>query len=168
MSPDGTYHVTDREAHAWPEVFLADFGWVAFEPTPGRAVPGGEDYTGVRSPTGPAGTDPGASAATTVAPTTVAAPSEATATTLPEEEPAAPAEAGEDDGSSLLTDPRALLALAALAYGVGGPVAGRLRRSRRRARAATPTDRVLVAWDEAGEDLALAGLGRQPSETAAE
>jgi hypothetical protein len=26
----------------------------------------------------------------------------------------------------------------------------------------------MVAWDEAGDDLALAGLGRQPSETAAE
>ncbi|HWC11827.1 MAG TPA: DUF3488 and transglutaminase-like domain-containing protein, partial [Acidimicrobiales bacterium] len=59
-TPDGAYHVTDREAHAWPEVYLAGFGWVAFEPTPGRAVPGGEVYTGIGSSAAPAGGDPAA------------------------------------------------------------------------------------------------------------
>lgn len=34
---DGTaieYVVTGRQAHAWPELYFADFGWVRFEPTP--------------------------------------------------------------------------------------------------------------------------------------
>lgn len=33
------FHVFGRHAHAWPEVFLGEYGWVAFEPTPGRSGP---------------------------------------------------------------------------------------------------------------------------------
>ncbi|HWS45824.1 MAG TPA: transglutaminaseTgpA domain-containing protein, partial [Acidimicrobiia bacterium] len=37
---DGLYHVRNRDAHAWPEVWLGrDIGWYAFEPTPGHADP---------------------------------------------------------------------------------------------------------------------------------
>ncbi|WP_372594434.1 transglutaminaseTgpA domain-containing protein [Actinotalea sp.] len=32
---DGTYRVSARRAHAWPELWFADAGWVRFEPTPG-------------------------------------------------------------------------------------------------------------------------------------
>ena len=35
----GLWRVTTREAHAWPEVFLAGLGWTPFEPTPGRVLP---------------------------------------------------------------------------------------------------------------------------------
>ena len=31
---DGTYVVTGRLAHAWPELYFEDHGWVRFEPTP--------------------------------------------------------------------------------------------------------------------------------------
>jgi hypothetical protein len=41
-------------------------------------------------------------------------------------------------------------------------------RRRRRLAATTPAQRVLVAWDEAEEDLAATGLGQQRWETAAE
>ena len=41
------YLVRGKHAHAWPEVFLAGVGWVAFEPTPGRGAPGAQNYTGV-------------------------------------------------------------------------------------------------------------------------
>jgi transglutaminase-like putative cysteine protease len=60
---DGWYSVTGKNAHAWPEIRLSDGSWVAFEPTPGRSVPGGEGITGV--PFTPAQDDP---TATTVAP----------------------------------------------------------------------------------------------------
>ena len=168
LRPDGTYHVTDRQAHAWPEVYLAGFGWVTFEPTPGRAPPGGSDYTGIPDPAVPAGTDPAAPTASTVAPTTVPAADGVTATTEPREETAEPPAADSDRSSWPVPGPLTALAAAVLAYVGGVPLLGRLHRSRRRARATTPTTRVLVAWEEAGDDLALAGLGRQPSETVAE
>ena len=47
LRDDGLYHVYDRHAHAWPEVWFDGFGWVSFEPTPGRGEPGAESHTGV-------------------------------------------------------------------------------------------------------------------------
>ncbi|MDQ3671052.1 MAG: DUF3488 and transglutaminase-like domain-containing protein [Actinomycetota bacterium] len=38
---DGTWIVTDHEAHAWVEVWFAGQGWVPFDPTPGRGTFGG-------------------------------------------------------------------------------------------------------------------------------
>ena len=35
----GTYNVTDRDAHAWVEVWFPKFGWMPFEPTPSRELP---------------------------------------------------------------------------------------------------------------------------------
>ncbi|MEM1335325.1 MAG: DUF3488 and transglutaminase-like domain-containing protein, partial [Actinomycetota bacterium] len=39
---DGTFSVLGKNAHAWPEVWFDGFGWVPFEPTPGRGAPGAE------------------------------------------------------------------------------------------------------------------------------
>ena len=36
---DGLFHVTTNEAHAWVEVLFPEYGWLAFEPTPGRRNP---------------------------------------------------------------------------------------------------------------------------------
>ncbi len=33
---DGTWIITEAEAHSWPEVFFPTYGWIAFEPTAGR------------------------------------------------------------------------------------------------------------------------------------
>lgn len=32
------YEVYERDAHAWMEVYFPQYGWIAFEPTPGRAA----------------------------------------------------------------------------------------------------------------------------------
>lgn len=45
LTGDGWYSVRGKNAHAWPELFFRDVGWVAFEPTPGRGAPGAESYT---------------------------------------------------------------------------------------------------------------------------
>jgi len=47
----------------------------------------------------------------------------------------------------------------------GVPLAKRLRRGRRRAAARLPGERVMVAWDETAEALALAGARRHLAET---
>jgi transglutaminase-like putative cysteine protease len=44
---DGTWTVTADEYHTWPEVYFPEVGWVPFEPTPGRGIPGAEGYTDV-------------------------------------------------------------------------------------------------------------------------
>ncbi|MEV7598763.1 DUF3488 and transglutaminase-like domain-containing protein [Kitasatospora sp. NPDC089797] len=36
--PDGTYSVTGRMYHAWPELYFSGYGWMRFEPTPSRGV----------------------------------------------------------------------------------------------------------------------------------
>ncbi|MFL5982894.1 MAG: transglutaminaseTgpA domain-containing protein [Gaiellaceae bacterium] len=38
---DDRWIVTDHDAHAWVEVWFRDYGWLAFDPTPGRARLGG-------------------------------------------------------------------------------------------------------------------------------
>ncbi|MDQ6797476.1 MAG: DUF3488 and transglutaminase-like domain-containing protein, partial [Actinomycetota bacterium] len=165
---DRRYHVTGREAHAWPEVYLNPYGWVAFEPTPGRAQPGTEAYTGVAA----ASPAPGASqpAASVTVPPATTAPAVGQQTPVTE----APRPTGAAAGGPAKRSGRPLPAtlalglLGAAAYVIGIPLAYRSRRSRRRARATTPTDRVLLAWSEAGEDLGRAGIGQRPAETATE
>lgn len=39
-SEGDTYLVNSRGAHAWVEVFFPGYGWLPFEPTPGRVIPG--------------------------------------------------------------------------------------------------------------------------------
>ena len=41
------YEVKGGQAHAWPEVYLGQYGWVPFEPTPGRGAPGEATYLGI-------------------------------------------------------------------------------------------------------------------------
>jgi hypothetical protein len=171
LGPDGYYSVRGYHGHAWPEVYLAGFGWVPFEPTPGRGIPGGESYTGVPE----AQAAPGApNTATTLATTTtVTTPGQTgSSTTVP------PRDVG-DNGSPITPGkaspwPRRLAIAAALlvllpAAWIGAVgIARWMRRRRRRARAATAADRVVVAWQEVGDALSLVGVPARPSETPAE
>jgi hypothetical protein len=38
LQDDGTYLVQSTDAHAWVEVFFEGYGWLQFEPTPGRGT----------------------------------------------------------------------------------------------------------------------------------
>ncbi len=167
LGADGRYHVAGRDAHAWPEVYLGGFGWVAFEPTPGqgRNAPGTAAYTGVGAPED--NTQPGANAPTTTAPTTVPGGAD---TTLPDQEPQddfTPGRQAGGGGNRLLTALK-LLAAAGLLYVVAVPLAQQAVLRRRRRSAASPSAQVLTAWQEAQETLTRAGHPRRRSETASE
>jgi transglutaminase-like putative cysteine protease len=166
---DGTFHVAGKDAHAWPEVYLGQLGWVPFEPTPGRAIPAAESYTGVAtpSPQPTPSTTPATPSTTAVAGAPPSTPSTVMpTTTAPTTSPRARHTSGGGFPVRWLLLVLGIAALAAYAFGV--PAARRARRRQRRAAASSPTAQVLLAWDEANDDLALAGVRRVPSETAAE
>lgn len=78
----GTFKVAGRNSHAWPEVWFDGLGWVPFEPTPGRGIPGAERYTGVEAqqetgevvPPGTGGEPGEGPAPTSVAPGSISGP----------------------------------------------------------------------------------------------
>lgn len=44
----GAYVVTEKDAHAWPELYFPDYGWIPFEPTSGLAwLERGEEAVGL-------------------------------------------------------------------------------------------------------------------------
>lgn len=167
VGEDGLYHVKGLNAHAWPEVYLEGFGWVAFEPTPGRGAPGAEAYTDI--PAQQADSQDPSSATTT--PTTAPGPDNPDTPETPVTQPDE-TEVGTGTTSSAagrLENPLVRLALAGLGvlllWLLAVPLALRVR-ARRRWRAATTTeDRVLVAWAEATELLGRIGVARREAET---
>lgn len=167
----GTYEVRGRQAHAWPEIWFDGYGWVAFEPTPGRGQPGSEQVTGV-----PATQDTGE-----------AEPNQASAppTTLPGEDPAVvppPTEAGASPSTTIAPIGAStsantpslgtwLAVLLAAAILIGWPVLmpRLIRDRRRRAAGEDPRDRVSSAWNRtrrALEPLADAPAGATPAQFA--
>jgi transglutaminase-like putative cysteine protease len=175
-NPD-RYRVKGRHAHAWPEVYLGNYGWVAFEPTPDRGAPGTEAWTGVPEQqvddAGAATGGTGSSTTTTIAPTdggtTPSVPELAAPTTsLPL------SEAGDAGGgvAGWLTDRPALSAvlglvlLVGLGLFVGVPALHAAERRRRRRRAGDdPSALVRVAWEESLDELALVGPVPAAAET---
>lgn len=175
VGADGRFVVRGANGHAWPEVYLDGYGWVPFEPTPGRGIPGATDYTGVPEQQASLG-DPGA--ATTVPPTTAPAPLDPSGgATTADELPDFGFEDVFPDIEPTVTAspwPRRLLVAGLILVGVPAlwvaavAVAAGLRRSRRRAAAATPDAQVGLAWAEAGASLASVGAAPRAWETPTE
>lgn len=178
---DGRYEVRGLNAHAWPEVFLGGAGWVAFEPTPGRGMPGAEGYTGVRpaqartvSPEDFPGPSPIASSTTTIAttPTAPTTPGRETTrlssiprSTTPTVTTAVPAPSAERRPANRRVLPVVAASAGVLLMIAVVPLAKGARRRSRRRQSADPSERVMVAWAEASEALASSGMRRRPSET---
>lgn len=176
-NPD-LYHVKGKHAHAWPEVYLAGYGWVLFEPTPGRGAPGAA-YTGVPEnqdsdvPIGPLdSTTPTTELIPEFQPPTggVAPPINLGAEDFNPSDGGAAAE--EDTGLTgsqrvVLIVVSALFGLAVL-YVVGLTVGRSLRRSRRHRAAATANARIDLAWQEVVERLGPLGLVPDDAETPTE
>jgi transglutaminase-like putative cysteine protease len=174
LRSDGWYSVLGRNSHAWPEIWFDGVGWVPFEPTPSRGIPGATDYTGLeptQDTTPPQQVGDARDARpvpptpttvfrppTTNAPLGVDDPDARPRTGTPE----APAEVGADTPGGLPWWPFALLAL--LAFGACAPAAARRWRSRARRHHATP-ERVAAAWRRACRDVERAGVDGAPSMT---
>lgn len=172
-TPDahGVYQVIDADAHAWPEVYFAGIGWVPFEPTPGRQIPGSVGYAGntanIQTPT-------------SSTPSTTTPSPGVTVPSVTKQRPQAAPKNGQSGAQGAhrggLAAPIwagiALGGIIALVAGWAGAVFSwrRLRwyRRRRRADGGPPAAQVLTAWDEAVETLAWWGLQRRGDETVGE
>jgi transglutaminase-like putative cysteine protease len=158
--------VTTHDAHAWPELWFPEAGWVPFEPTP-RA-----DGTVTLPPyTTPAGRVPGGLDGVTTQTTTPGG----TPTTTPRTQAPEPAPAGESDplagggaDRGWLERPavQAGLAVALLVALVPAAKWGRNLLARRRA-GRRPRDAVAESYAELASWARDAGIGRRGAETPA-
>jgi transglutaminase-like putative cysteine protease len=148
------FHVTTKEAHAWPEVHINGLGWVAFEPTPGRFEPNPTNYTGTFNPDA----NPVLATTTTTTDASEPTPTESTEPTpsTPEEDPFQTDEGATESGLSRLLVQGALAVLAMAVLLTLPPALKRRRRLQRR-RAGPARARVAGAWSEALDRLREAG-----------
>lgn len=177
----GVLQVRGRHAHAWPEVWIAGAGWVAFEPTPGRGAPNASQYTGVpeAQDTGtPAQPDAAEEQPAPADETQAAQGAEATPTPVPPApETAVPVQAEEvqaaeatelDEGTSFPFWLGAVLG-AALIWIFGIPALKRLVASRRRDQVGDDTRRTITtAWSELVDHFEVLGHAPNESETLTE
>jgi hypothetical protein len=164
---EGLYVVSGRQAHAWPEVWFPELGWVAFEPTPGRGAPDSTHSLVAASQDSLVQPDrPGEPTTTTAAAGAGANGPELSfdpGLGLPELGPTTPA--AQQSGNSV---PVWLIATAfmTMAYLIAVPLWHRLRRARRVHRATSPEARIDAAWADATEAIEIAtGMLRPPGTT---
>lgn len=170
------YVVRGKHAHAWPEVFIAGAGWVAFEPTPGRGAPNATEYTGVpesqdsfdssTEQAEDAGPTPEELAAQAAAPTPTPLPTDPQfEEDIPEPEPE------ELELQDLESDSNALrnivlVLLAIVAWIIGVPALKRWRNQRRVARVGTDTRRrITLAWASVVDNLGIRDRSPLEAET---
>ena len=170
LGSDGAWHVQEKDAHAWPEVWLGpNVGWYRFEPTPGRTDP----VTGLGS-NGGGGANP-TTTTSTVAKDDASTPSTASLTPTSFQSRLPEQSSNSSSGTSgtrthVIT---AFLVAVAAAVGaffvfVGVLVFRALLRTRRRRHHPDDRRRVLGAWTEALEQLDAAGIRRRPATTSLE
>lgn len=160
-----TWTVRGRHAHAWPEIWTDDLGWVAFEPTPGRGNPDTAPQTGVTASQADAtggATELAPTPTTAVAPTTTAVAPSTSVPTTPE------SRAG--DSSTDGAGPWRHLVPVAVAFGalVGAAAAWVALVSRRRRtirERAAPDERVAIEWRSTSRRLRAVGLLESPGES---
>jgi len=162
---DGAYHVYGRQAHTWPEVWFDGYGWVAFEPTPGRGAPNSQQHTGVAPEQDATAPAPVALPVDVPATTTVLSP-----VNLPDDPSVAgvgtpdtvPPPTSDEGGGGLWT--WIVLVVAAVAAALAAPAVG--RRLRRRQTASDPDEHVAELWARARRAVeATTGTRLDPART---
>lgn len=161
------YVVRGRHAHAWPEVYFDDVGWVPFEPTPQRGNPQAVEHTGVQPEQAEA---PPEQAATTTQPSVVPPTQPTTPTSAPDQVAATADEPEEPEASPAGGFPWPALVVVVLLAAVGAGVVALVRRARRRAGTDRETRNAIVAdaWHDAVRAVAAIGLRPEASETPVE
>jgi hypothetical protein len=182
MGPDGLFHVSSTNYHAWVEVPFPGYGWLAFEPTPTRTNPVAVQYQrepsttvaepgcvvgGVCEDVAPRGGPiPGRTSGVAEggAPVdrlrSLNGDTDSFTTGPPPDVGAPPEEAGFPLGTVVVL---VLVALAVLAVSV--PLTKKVVRRVRVRRASEPREVVLAAYRLFEGEAADAGLGRRPGET---
>lgn len=179
------YRVTGKHAHAWPEVWIEDIGWLRFEPTPGRGAPGDEAHTGFppdqegATPASDAGSaESGAGQAAPATPTpapssTVPNQQASTPTTTTAPPDIAGGETTVIGGDESITAGQAAswfaIVLGILAI-VAAPLLYGVWRARRQLRAVAedPRGRIGLAWSNTLAALDFMGFGTDPAKTPSE
>ncbi len=155
---DDGYEVRQSDAHAWPELYFPEIGWLRFEPTPSQRSGSAPPYAlGEQGATdGPSlPSDP----ATTAGPTAAPEPPDA----LPGQEDPEAAFNQEGEGAGSARPPWQLVPvvlLGLLLTALVMPLLARLTRRHRLTRAADDGERAEVEWDYLTS--ALADLGFSP------
>ncbi|MEY2453910.1 MAG: hypothetical protein QOD92_3484 [Acidimicrobiaceae bacterium] len=166
LRADGIYHVAGRHAHAWDEVWFDGYGWVQFDPTPGRGAPGAESTTGHPAAQQEGNGTPGGTLDNSPIPTLE--PPQAQRPRPENEGPTGPSTPRDpaltnraNDGSSSGLIIFALL-LALVAWVVAMP---RVINRWSRHKAKAPADRVTSAWAATVRSLTMAGAPRVSGST---
>ena len=180
------YRVTGKHAHAWPEVWIEEIGWLRFEPTPGRGAPGDEAHTGLppdQEGASPASDDGDSNAAGASAAPPAPVPGPSTTVPSPQEQAAAPTttipENLENGGTTVIGGDQSLRASTVLSWlavllGIAllamGPLLYGIWRARREreAVAGDPRGRIGLAWSNSLAALEFMGFAADPAKTPAE
>jgi transglutaminase-like putative cysteine protease len=163
---DGTWKVTEADAHAWPELYFQGAGWLRFEPTPGG--PGGQGtatvpvYAQTTTTTVPGGTTTGPSPGSPgTSPVGRGKGSQGDRRVAP-----GFGGSGTKDSKHGSSVPVAAIAIAILALIAVTPRTTRTAIRRRRWQAARDdSGRAHAAWRELHDDLADYGIGWRVSES---
>ncbi|GAA3733689.1 transglutaminase-like putative cysteine protease [Spinactinospora alkalitolerans] len=167
--PDGRWMVTERNAHAWPELYFEGHGWLRFEPTPSSSA--GQDSANVPdyavpapverpAPEGPAdGDEP-------EEPAGEEEQEEQDPSATPGRAPEAQDTASEGAGSETGGPWPAVLVVCVAALLPAAPALVRLLVRRLRwSRAASAPARSRAAWLELRDDAVDLGIGWNPAES---
>ncbi|MGI4894697.1 MAG: transglutaminaseTgpA domain-containing protein [Janthinobacterium lividum] len=154
----GRWRISAQDAHAWPELYFEDVGWVRFEPTPAIRTGQSPGYT---TPSTPVTTTPTSPTSVPVTPTTSAAVPSATSTTT-NPTPADGAGASRRTGwDRLLALPWGWIlgALLLVVVLLGPTVSAAVLRRRRWASVADAPSSAEAAWTEVEDRVRDLGVG---------